>query len=127
MDKHRRLFVYGTLAPGAENAHVLAHCAGEWQKASVTGRLVDSGWGAELGFPALQIDSQGDRVPGWLLQSDNLPASWDQLDEFEGEGYRRALVQVELDTGESLAAFAYLSNPRLTFRPAKDWPTGFTN
>ena len=60
MDKDRRLFVYGTLAPGEENAHVLAHCRGDWMRGSVTGRLVDTGWGAAMGFPALQIDPTGE-------------------------------------------------------------------
>ena len=119
MDKDRRLFVYGTLAPGGENAHVLAHCRGDWISASVTGRLVDTGWGAALGFPALQIDPDGERVAGWLLQSEDLPDSWPALDEFEGEAYRRSLVMVELESGETVAASAYLSTPTLNFRDAE--------
>ena len=119
MDKDRRLFVYGTLAPGEENAHVLAHCRGDWKRASVTGRLVNTGWGAALGFPALQIDPEGERVAGWLLQSDDLPKSWSALDEFEGEAYRRSLVMVELESGETVAASAYLSTPTLNFRSAE--------
>jgi len=119
MDKDRHLFVYGTLAPGEENAHVLAHCRGDWTRASVTGRLVDTGWGAAMGFPALQIDPEGERVAGWLLQSDDLPASWSALDEFEGEAYRRSLVMVELASGETVAASAYLSTPTLNFRNAE--------
>ena len=119
MDKDRRLFVYGTLAPGEENAHVVAHCRGDWKRASVTGRLVNTGWGAALGFPALQTDPEGERVAGWLLQSDDLPESWSALDEFEGEAYRRSLVMVELESGETVAASAYLSTPALNFRNAK--------
>ena len=119
MDKDRRLFVYGTLAPGEENAHVLAHCRGDWRRASVTGRLVNTGWGVALGFPALQIDPEGDAVAGWLLQSDDLLASWSALDEFEGDAYRRSLVMAELDSGETVAASAYLSTPTLNFRNAK--------
>ena len=119
MDKDRRLFVYGTLAPGEENAHVLGHCRGDWMRGSVTGRLVDTGWGVALGFPALQIDPEGDAVAGWLLQSDDLPASWSALDEFEGDAYRRSLVMVELESGETVAASAYLSTPTLNFRNAE--------
>ncbi|MCH1553688.1 MAG: GNAT family N-acetyltransferase [Luminiphilus sp.] len=120
MDKDRRLFVYGTLAPGEENAHVLTHCRGDWKRASVTGRLVDTGSGTALGFPALQIDPEGEKVAGWLLQSDDLPASWPALDKFEGKAYRRSLVMVELEFGETLAASAYLSTPTLNFRNAKN-------
>lgn len=119
MDKDRRLFVYGTLAPGEENAHVLAHCRGDWMRGSVKGRLVNTGWGGALGFPALQIDPEGERVAGWLLRSDDLPESWSALDEFEGEAYRRSLVMVELESGATVAASAYLSTPTLNFRNAK--------
>ena len=125
MDKDRRLSVYGTLAPGEENAHVVAHCRGDLKRASVTGRLVNTGWGAALGFPALQIDPEGERVAGWLLQSDDLPESWSALDEFEGEAYRRSLVMVELESGETVAASAYLSTPALNFRNAKAADAGF--
>ena len=43
-----RLFVYGTLAPGRPNEHILADVAGEWEPASVTGRLLEEGWGAAV-------------------------------------------------------------------------------
>jgi predicted GNAT superfamily acetyltransferase len=124
MDKDRRLFVYGTLAPGEENAHVLAHCRGDWMRASVRGHLVDTGWGAAMGFPALRIDPAGKTVAGWLLQSDDLPASWSALDEFEGEAYRRSVVMVELESGEIVAASAYLSTPTLNFRNAEEADAG---
>lgn len=41
-----RLFVYGTLAPGRPNEHVLANLPGEWEPATVNGRLLQAGWGA---------------------------------------------------------------------------------
>jgi gamma-glutamylcyclotransferase (GGCT)/AIG2-like uncharacterized protein YtfP len=43
-----RLFVYGTLAPGRPNEHMLAEVDGEWETATVRGRLVPEGWGADL-------------------------------------------------------------------------------
>jgi gamma-glutamylcyclotransferase (GGCT)/AIG2-like uncharacterized protein YtfP len=43
-----RLFVYGTLAPGRPNEHMLAEVDGEWETATVRGRLVQEGWGADL-------------------------------------------------------------------------------
>jgi gamma-glutamylcyclotransferase (GGCT)/AIG2-like uncharacterized protein YtfP len=48
-----RLFVYGTLAPGRPNEHILANVAGEWEPASVTGRLLEEGWGAAAGYPGM--------------------------------------------------------------------------
>lgn len=39
----RRLFVYGTLAPGRPNAHVLAEVPGEWEPATVQGTLLQEG------------------------------------------------------------------------------------
>lgn len=35
-----QLFVYGTLAPGWPNEHVLADVPGGWEPATVTGRLL---------------------------------------------------------------------------------------
>ena len=38
-----RLFVYGTLAPGKPNHHVISDVAGEWENATVKGTLVNEG------------------------------------------------------------------------------------
>ena len=46
-----RLATYGTLAPGRVNNHHLADLGGFWRQGTVTGRLVEAGWGAKLGFP----------------------------------------------------------------------------
>ena len=40
------LFVYGTLAAGESNEHILKGVEGFWQEASVTGKLYACGWGA---------------------------------------------------------------------------------
>jgi len=44
-----RLFVYGTLAPGRPNEHILADVPGSWEPARVTGTLREEGWGAAMG------------------------------------------------------------------------------
>ena len=41
----QRPFVHGTLAPGRPNHHVLGHVPGTWEPATVTGDLVERGWG----------------------------------------------------------------------------------
>ncbi len=60
-----RLATYGTLRPGHLNDHQLDGLRGRWLEGYVNGRLVDEGWGASLGFPALILDSEGStiRVP----------------------------------------------------------------
>jgi len=62
-----RLFVYGTLAPGRSNAHVLADVPGVWEPATVTGTLLPVGWGAAAGFPGLILDAHGTAVAGFLF------------------------------------------------------------
>ena len=46
-------------------------------------------------------------MPGLLFRSDDLPAHWDRLDAFEGEGYDRVLTTVHLHTGEDVRAYVY--------------------
>src|SRR5215207_356114 len=48
------LAVYGTLAPGKPNHHVLAPLGGEWTDGLIEGDLLPMGWGAELGYPGFR-------------------------------------------------------------------------
>lgn len=107
-----RLFVYGTLAPGRPNAHVLADVPGTWQPATVRGRLFAEGWGAAIGYPGIIPDESGDEVPGLLFTSEELPRHWSRLDEFEGEGYERVLVQAGLEDGTQMDAYVYALRDR---------------
>jgi gamma-glutamylcyclotransferase (GGCT)/AIG2-like uncharacterized protein YtfP len=101
------LFVYGTLAPGRPNAHVMDGIAGTWQPASARGDLLPDGWGAAAGYPAIVHKDDGPELPGLLFSSDELPDHWDRLDEFEGEGYDRVLTIVHLHTGAEVRAYVY--------------------
>ena len=56
-----RLATYGTLAPGRPNHHQLDGLEGRWLKGHVNGMLVEAGWGASLGYPALVLDPAGRR------------------------------------------------------------------
>lgn len=103
-----KLFVYGTLAPGRSNEHILAPLDGAWQPASVRGHLYPQGWGATLGYPALDPDVAGGEVSGLIFSSDKLAAFWPTLDEFEGEGYKRVLIEARLDSGEPVTAYVYV-------------------
>lgn len=102
-----RLFVYGTLAPGRPNEHVLAEVPGEWQPATVTGTLLQEGWGAAAGYPGIVLDEHGDEVQGLLFSSESLDQHWARLDEFEGDGYERVLTRVRLQDGTAVEAYIY--------------------
>lgn len=103
-----RFFVYGTLAPGRPNAHVLADVPGTWEPATVRGRLLRQGWGAEVGFPGIVVDEHGPEVHGMLVSSDELRKHWERLDQFEGAGYQRVLTPVSLANGETTPAYLYV-------------------
>ena len=106
-----RLFTYGTLSPGQPNAHMLQSVSGEWEAASVLGKLYPNGWGAALGYPALVLDVSGPVVQGFLLSSEELSPQWAMLDEFEGRAYRRELTQVRKSDGSYVTAYVYALNP----------------
>jgi gamma-glutamylcyclotransferase (GGCT)/AIG2-like uncharacterized protein YtfP len=89
----RHLIAYGSLAPGARHEGETATLTGEWHSGWVTGTLVERGWGASLGYPALVWHPAGERrVAAHLLVSPDLPQHWERLDAFEGETYRRILA-----------------------------------
>jgi gamma-glutamylcyclotransferase (GGCT)/AIG2-like uncharacterized protein YtfP len=102
-----RIFVYGTLAPGRPNEQVLAHLHGEWQPATVTGTLLQKGWGAAVGYPGIMLDKDGGEIEGFLFSSNSLVEHWTRLDEFEGEEYERVLTTVKLKDGTAVDAYIY--------------------
>lgn len=101
-----RLATYGTLAPGRSNHHQLENLNGTWTRGTVKGHLKQSGWGAAQGYPGLVLDPAGEDVEVFLFESDDLPAHWQRLDAFEGDGYQRVVVQVK--TGDQMVeAYIY--------------------
>lgn len=102
-----RLATYGTLAPGRPNHHQLAPLSGEWLDGYVTGCLVQRGWGAKLGYPAMVPDPDGEPIAVSLFLSDQLPLHWLRLDAFEGKEYRRAAIDVHTERG-TFEAWIYL-------------------
>ncbi|HZG41430.1 MAG TPA: gamma-glutamylcyclotransferase [Longimicrobium sp.] len=91
---HQTLAVYGTLAPGRPNHHVVSPLGGEWTEGVIEGELFPVGWGATLGYPAFRPRAGGPAVPVHVLKADALAGAWPRLDRFEGPGYRRILVPV---------------------------------
>ena len=102
-----RLFVYGTLALGRPNEHVLAEVPGAWKPATVRGTLLQEGWGAAAGYPGIVLDDDGAEVNGFVFASESLPDHWARLDEFEGEGYERVLTTATLGDGAAVEAYIY--------------------
>ena len=112
-----RLFVYGTLQPGAPNEHVLANVQGTWMPATVAGRLIEGGWGAKVGYAGLVLDASADPVPGQVLTSEHLEPLWSRLDAFEGDEYERVLASITLANETLVQAYVYC------LRTAKDAET----
>lgn len=106
------LFVYGTLCPGRPNEHILANIGGTFEEGSVVGNLINEGWGAKMGFPALVLDESGQEIKGYVFSSTSLENHWAELDEFEGEAYARILTQVKLHNGEYVQANLYSLNAK---------------
>ncbi len=63
--------------------------------------------GAALGFSGLVLDPAGPAVGVKVFESVELPGHWARLDEFEGDGYRRAVASVETEDGV-VAAWIYV-------------------
>ncbi|MDB4876829.1 MAG: AIG2-like family protein [Gemmatimonadetes bacterium] len=95
------LAVYGTLAPGEINHHVVSHIGGTWSSGYVSGKFSQNGWGAAHGFPGMQWIPDADSVRIQLLSASALPQHWPALDEFEGPDYLRILVPVTESAGSS--------------------------
>jgi gamma-glutamylcyclotransferase (GGCT)/AIG2-like uncharacterized protein YtfP len=85
-----RLFVYGTLQPGASHWRLLEPLVtGAPRRARLPGSLYDTGFG----YPALSLED-GPGVPGWVVElrsADGLAA----LDRYEGPEYERVRVSVD--------------------------------
>ncbi len=111
------LFVYGTLGPGRPNAHILEKIGGAWCEGHVAGSLINEGWGAEMGYPAIILDNSGNRVQGFLFTSENLQRHWDVLDEFEGCQYERVPVTVTMNDGGIVSSSIYMLRNN-DFKPA---------
>ena len=102
-----RLFVYGTLAPGRPNEHILSDIEGLWEKGIVKGTLHQEGWGADMGYPGISLEIEHEKVNGFLFSSKELFKKWDQLDQFEGEEYKRVITKVRLSNKQVVNAYIY--------------------
>ena len=111
---HKRLIIYGSLAPNAPNHHIVEHIKGSWQQGIVRGKLFQYGWGVDLGYYAFKhvpVEEQTD-INAFVLISDELANNWDYLDDFEGDGYKRILAKYELNDGQIGVGNIYAMNEK---------------
>jgi gamma-glutamylcyclotransferase (GGCT)/AIG2-like uncharacterized protein YtfP len=97
-----RLAAYGTLRPGESNHAMLADVGGVWIEGMVQGVKFEAN-----GYPAFQRRLDNGLVPVSVLISNQLPAHWARLDDFEGVDYQRIRVPVQLTDGTVLVANLY--------------------
>lgn len=103
-----RLFVYGTLAPGQTNEHVMAEIVGTWEPATVKGTVFQGDCGSARGYPGIVLDEYGSEAHGLIFRSDDLIVHWDRLDDFEGNGYKRVVTSAKLENGKKVKAYIYV-------------------
>ena len=112
-----RLATYGSLAPGQSNHHQLDGLDGRWLEGQVYGELINAGWGAGLGYPALILDPDGPAISVQVFESTDLRDHWARLDDFEGSGYRRVVTSVSTPAGDLRAYIYVLADPAATDSP----------
>jgi gamma-glutamylcyclotransferase (GGCT)/AIG2-like uncharacterized protein YtfP len=96
--------------PGIRD-HQLDGLTGDWSQGQVYGTLVEAGWGASLGYPALVLDAGGPPVDVHVFEPGDLPAHWSRLDQFEGPGYQRVATTVRTAAGDVEASIYVLREP----------------
>jgi hypothetical protein len=100
----RRLIVYGSLAPGEMHEDYLKRLNGQWRQAEVHGHI-----DCDVDFPRFHWDPEADPQPVQIFESAELPASYGELDAFEGPEYRRIFVPALVD-GICIIASVYAAN-----------------
>lgn len=106
------LIIYGSLAPGEKNHHIISHIKGSWHKATIQGRIIDNGWSDNRsGYPEFQKVENGEAANTLSVMafiSSELDAHWKLLDDFEAsENYSRVRISCKLENGEQKDAFIY--------------------
>ena len=110
----KRLIAYGSLAPGGPNHGLISGLRGEWIKGWVSGELLERGWSAAMGYPALRWCPEGGEVEAFLFVSEELPGFWKRLDDFEGLEYQRIWAPFWTAEGEVSVGNVYAMECDLT-------------
>ena len=70
-------------------------------------KLRKEGWGAEMGYPGIDLDEQGNEIQGFLFSSEELSDHLAKLDEFESEAFERVLIAVKLTGNRTVDSYIY--------------------
>jgi gamma-glutamylcyclotransferase (GGCT)/AIG2-like uncharacterized protein YtfP len=107
MNKLCALFAYGTLKPGEEAQHYLNQIAGIWHDAYVFGKYITT---LDIDYPIIQLDLKGEKIVGKLFCSNQLSNIIEDIDEYEGDKYKRSISDVYLKNGSKIKAYIYTLN-----------------
>lgn len=111
-----RLFVYGTLQPGADAWHRLEPMVtGQPWPVRAAGALYDTGHG----YPALRL-GHGPGVSGWVVELSPPSAALSAMDEYEGPEYRR--VRVTLPDGTMCWTYVWIGEVDGMRLLTEQWP-----
>jgi len=105
------LAVYGRLSPGEPNHWVVSRIRGDWVRGTVQGYQFEITWGPAEGYDGFIPDADGAAVQVHVLfaESDELDRHWRAADEFQGQGYERQTIDVQLDDGSQCQATMYVA------------------
>jgi len=92
------LIVYGSLAPGGSNAFIFKGVEGTWHRCRIRGHM--RRW---RGFKSFKWDPEGPEHQAWLFASPALPQIFPELDDFEGDEYRRLVIPAQVGDAWVLA------------------------
>jgi len=75
------LIVYGSLAPGESNHHIISHIDGVWSKAFIKGKIVDNGWLTRNGYPEFQRvhENDAEKLEVLAFISQDLHLHWEHI------------------------------------------------
>jgi gamma-glutamylcyclotransferase (GGCT)/AIG2-like uncharacterized protein YtfP len=111
MDK---LFVYGSLMPHQKNFFILKDIPGNWQKAFIFGFIKKIKLEKDFLYDAIILNSNKNKVNGYLLTSYALKNFWKKIDYFESENYCRLKTDVFILNRQKTQANLYvLKQPKL--------------
>lgn len=104
-----RLAVYGSLAPGTANHHMLAGLDGAWSEARVHGIVHNAEWEAAGGYPAFEYDPAGPLSDVLVFEAADLPLHRPRLDAFEATaGYEPLVIDAVDADGRHYAVTIYV-------------------
>jgi gamma-glutamylcyclotransferase (GGCT)/AIG2-like uncharacterized protein YtfP len=104
-----RLFVYGSLRLGHSARNLVDPFIREWTPATVRGSM----YAFTSGYPGVVLDANHGIVMGELLTLRDFAVCLPVLDDYEGTGYTRVMVECEHVGGPTWTRIYVLADPRV--------------